>query len=104
MREKRRITALFLGAAIAAVLVTSCVRELSPVTGRKQAYAFSWDQEQQIGTESDAEIVQQFGLYEDPKVQEYVQRVGRGVLGKSDLRDKDAPDEYRQSAFTFRVL
>ena len=86
------------------MIVTGCVRELSPVTGKRQAYAFSWDQEQQIGKKSDAEIVQQFGLYEDPAVQQYVQEVGRGVLTKSDLRDKEAPEEYRSTAFTFRVL
>jgi predicted Zn-dependent protease len=89
---------------ITGILVTGCVRELSPITGKRQAYGFSWNQEQQIGRETDKEIIQQFGLYEDPAVQEYVQQVGRGVLLKSDLRDKDAPEEYQSSAFTFRVL
>jgi predicted Zn-dependent protease len=85
-------------------LFSACVREVSPVTGKRQAYAFSWDQEQQIGKQSDAEIVQQFGLYEDPAVQAYVQEVGRGVLAKSDLRDRDVPMEYSKTPFTFRVL
>jgi len=85
-------------------LLSGCVRELSPVTGKKQSYAFSWSQEQQLGKESDAEIIQQFGLYEDPRVQSYVQEIGHGVLTHSDLRDKDAPAEYRGTLFTFRVL
>lgn len=91
-------------AGMAGVLFSGCVRERSPITGQRQAYAFSWDQEQQIGKESDQEIVQHFGLYEDPAVQSYVQNVGRGVLLKSDLRDQDAPVEYRGTPFTFRVL
>jgi predicted Zn-dependent protease len=86
------------------LLFIACVRERSPITGRKQIYAFSWDQEQQIGKESDAEIVQQFGEYDDPALQNYVRDVGLGVLTKSDLRDKDAPTEYTKAPFTFRVL
>lgn len=96
------IGALAMGLVICAL--TSCVRERSPITGKTQSYAFSWDQEQQIGKQTDAEIIQQFGLYDDQAVQSYVQNVGRGVLLKSDLRDPDAPEEYRETAFTFRVL
>jgi predicted Zn-dependent protease len=78
--------------------------EPSAVTGERSSYAYSWEKEQQIGRETDAEIVKEYGLYEEPRVQEYVERVGLGVLQSSDLRDKDAPDIYRGSQFTFRVL
>lgn len=57
-----------------------------------------------MGQDADKQIVQEFGLYKDAELQGYVQRVGQGVLAKSDLRDADAPEQYRNSPFTFRVL
>ncbi len=57
-----------------------------------------------MGQEADKQIIQEFGLYNDPELQAYVQRIGQGVLAKSDLRDADAPEQYRNSPFTFRVL
>lgn len=88
---------------VTAVLV-ACVTERSPVTGKRRAYGFSWNQELQMGQEADKQIIQEFGLYNDPQLQAYVQRVGQGVLAKSDLRDADAPEQYRNAPFTFRVL
>src|SRR5688500_3977858 len=86
------------------VILVACVTERSPVTGKRRAYGFSWAQELQMGREADKQIIQEFGLYDDPELQAYVQRVGQGVLAKSDLRDADAPEQYRNSPFTFRVL
>lgn len=91
-------------AAVACFLQGCAVTEPSAVTGQRSSYAYSWDQEQQIGKETDAQIIQEYGLYPDQQVQDYVQRVGHGVLQASDLRDEDAPDIYRESPFTFRVL
>lgn len=96
------------GFAAALVLITiilvACVTERSPVTGKRRAYGFSWAQELKMGQEADKQVIQEFGLYNDPELQAYVQRVGQGVLSKSDLRDADAPEPYRNSPFTFRVL
>lgn len=100
----------FKGVSQLSVLLTGCVlagcaiTEPSAVTGKRSSYAYSWEQEQQIGRDSDAQIIKEFGLYDDPELQEYVQRVGRGVLISSDLRDKDAPEIYQGTPFTFRVL
>lgn len=90
--------------AIIAVIFAACVTERSPITGKKRAYGFSWNQELEMGKQADKEVIQQFGLYDDPELQAYVQRIGQGVLTKSDLRDADAPQEYRNAPFTFRVL
>jgi predicted Zn-dependent protease len=89
---------------IVTVILVACVTERSPVTGKRRAYGFSWNQELKMGQEADKQIIQEFGLYDDPELQAYVQRVGQGVLAKSDLRDADAPEQYRNSQFTFRVL
>jgi predicted Zn-dependent protease len=89
---------------LVAAFIVACVTERSPVTGKRRAYGFSWNQELKMGQEADKQIIQEFGLYNDPQLQAYVQRVGQNILAKSDLRDADAPEQYRKSPFTFRVL
>src|SRR5688572_6019684 len=90
--------------ALITIILVACVTERSPVTGKRRAYGFSWAQELKMGQEADKQVIQEFGLYNDPELQAYVQRVGQGVLSKSDLRDADAPEMYRNTPFTFRVL
>ncbi len=84
--------------------LTACTEEVSPVTGEEQRYGYSWEQEIQMGRQSDREIVQQLGLYDHPDLQAYVERIGRQVLATSDLRDADTPAQYRETPFTFRIL
>jgi predicted Zn-dependent protease len=86
------------------VFLVACVTERSPVTGKRRAYGFSWNQELKMGQEADKQIMQEFGLYNDPELQRYIQRIGQSVLARSDLRDADAPEQYRNAPFTFRVL
>ena len=78
--------------------------EESLVTGRKRAYGYSWQQEVQIGQESDQAIVAQYGLYDDPELAAYVTRLGEEMLAVSHLRREDTPTEMRNTPFTFRVL
>lgn len=59
-----------------AIVLIACVTERSPVTGKRRAYGFSWNQELKMGQEADKQVVQEFGLYNDPQLQAYVQRVG----------------------------
>ena len=97
----RLLTALLLVGLIA----PGCVQvQESPVTGRKRAYGYTWEQEKQLGKESDQQIISQYGVYDNPELQAYVERVGEEVLAKSDLRRPDAKEEYRNTPFTFRVL
>lgn len=92
--------------AILAVLVFSsgCVVQQNPVSGNKRAYAYSWDQEVQIGQEVDQEISAQFGLYEDPQLEEYVVQLGEKLLQESHMRREDTPEQFKETEFTFRVL
>jgi predicted Zn-dependent protease len=80
------------------------VSEPSALTGQKQSYAYSWQEEVKDGAEADKEITQQMGLYDDPQVQSYVQSVGQRVLAASTFADPSTPPMYRGTQFTFRVL
>lgn len=86
------------------VFISSCVVQESPVTGSKRAYAYSWDQEVQIGQEVDSEIVSEYGLYDDDAINQYVQRVSNEVLNVSHMRRDDTPQQFKETEFTFRVL
>jgi predicted Zn-dependent protease len=98
----RAFALLALVAAPAAL--SSCAMGTSPVTGRQRAYAYSWQEEIALGREADVEIVEAYGLYEDPRLTAYVTRVGEAVLAQSHLRREGARPEFRETPFTFRVL
>jgi len=83
---------------------SSCVVQESPVTGTKRAYAYSWQQEVELGKDVDSEIVSQFGLYDDPEVSEYFSEVSAVILENSHMRREDTPEKFRNTEFTFRVL
>ena len=96
----RTLLVLLLGA----LLLPGCAMSTSPITGQRRAYAYTWQQEVELGREADAEIVEEYGLYDDPGLTAYVERVGEEVLAQSHLRRPDALPEYRDTPFTFRVL
>lgn len=84
--------------------LAGCVVSKNPVTGRKRAYGWTWQQEQQIGKEADQQIIAQYGIYDDPKLTAYVNRVAERVLAESHVRRPDADPEFKNTPFTFRVL
>lgn len=89
---------------LAALLVTTCVMQRSPITGKKRAYGYSWEEELQLGAEADKQIQQQYGVYEDKELLRYVEDVGQRVLSKSHMRREDAQQKYKETEFHFRVL
>lgn len=89
---------LLVGGAVA------CVVQKNPVTGHRRAYGYSWSQEKQIGAQADSSIQIQYGVYEDPELSRYVDRIGQKVLAKSHLRRDDTDPKYKNTPFTFRVL
>ena len=91
---------------IAAVLFnTACVSlQTSPVSGNKRMYGYSWDQELRIGAEADAEIIDQYGLYEDAALTTYVEELGQELVEVSHFSREETPAEYKNTSFTFRVL
>ncbi len=89
----------------AIILNAACVSlQVSPVSGNKRVYGYSWEQEKQIGKEADSEIIAQYGLYDDEELAEYVNQLGQELLEVSHFNREDTPSEYRGTEFTFRVL
>lgn len=100
----RTILRALLPALVALPTLAACAVGVNPVSGARRAYAYTWQQEIQLGREADREIVERFGLVDDPELAAYVERVGEAVLAHSHLRREGALPEYRATAFTFRVL
>ncbi len=89
----------------ALILNTACVSlQVSPVSGNKRVYGYSWEKELQIGREADSEIIAQYGLYDDEELANYVDRLGQELLEVSHFSREDTPKEYLNTEFTFRVL
>jgi predicted Zn-dependent protease len=71
--------------AVAAAAVIACAT--NPATGKKQLMLVSEAQEIAMGKAADQEAVAAYGLYPDPKVQAYVDRLGKGLAAKSERPD-----------------
>jgi predicted Zn-dependent protease len=72
-------------AAVVAAALIACAT--NPATGRKQLMLVSEAQEIAMGKAADQEAVAAYGLYPDPKVQAYVQRLGKGLAARSERPD-----------------
>ena len=68
---------------LAAMGIAAAACAVNPVTGKKQLSLMSEEDEIAIGSKSDPQIVAEFGLYDDPKVAAYVDRVGQKMAGLS---------------------
>lgn len=100
----KRISKLFIPIIIVLMVIPSCVVQESAITGTKRAYAYSWDQEVQIGTEVDKEIIAEFGLYEDERLNEYIVSMSEEILQNSHMRAEDTAQRFQETEFTFRIL
>lgn len=87
-----------------ALVIVACSVQKSPITGQKRLYGYTWQQEIELGRQADSEIIQYYGLYDDPELTNYVTRVGKSVLNESHLRREGADSQFRNTQFTFRVL
>jgi predicted Zn-dependent protease len=78
-----------------AVLFTLAGCSTNPATGKRQLALISEGQEVAMGREADHQIQQQLGLYPDPELQAYVNRIGQKLAV-----DSERPD----LPWTFRVV
>jgi predicted Zn-dependent protease len=79
---------------LAALLVlASC--STNPATGKHQLALISEQQEIAMGKEADGQVQQQLGLYNDPELQAYVNRIGQRLAADS---------ERPNLPWTFRVV
>lgn len=90
--------------AILALFLSSCTVSRNPISGKKRAYGYSWEQEKQLGAQADQQIQATYGFYQDEDLNRYVERVGQEVLAESHVRRPEAPQEFRETPFYFRVL
>lgn len=67
------------------LLLDSCVK--NPVTGRRDLMLMSTEQEIAMGQQSDPEIKQFFGIYEDPKLQRFIEEKGQQMAAVSHRKD-----------------
>lgn len=74
-------------------LIAACA--VNPVTGKKQISLMSEAQEIQLGAEADPQIIAQFGLYEDPELQSFINSRGQQMADISHRPDLK---------WTFRIL
>ena len=74
-----------LGILIVFLFLDSCAK--NPVTGRRDFMLMSTEQEIAMGQQSDPEIVQFFGVYDDPKLQQFIEQKGREMAAISHRSD-----------------
>ena len=77
----RRCAGRFLIAAITAAIFGACAT--NPVSKKKQLVFMSEEQEIAMGKEADPQIIAQFGLYEDHKLQDFINAKGQQMAGIS---------------------
>lgn len=75
------------------LIITSCAR--NPVTGKKELMLMSESQEKALGEQSDPSIVAQFGLYDDERMQAFINEKGKEMGAISHRPDL---------TYTFRIL
>jgi len=74
-------------------LIVACAR--NPVTGKREIMLVSTEQERQMGLQSDPGIVANFGLYDDERMQAFINEKGKEMGAISHMPDLE---------YTFRVL
>ena len=72
-------------AVVAFLLLESCAK--NPVTGKRDFMLMSTEQEIAMGQQSDPEIKNYFGLYEDPKLQKFIEEKGQQMAAVSHRKD-----------------
>ena len=72
-------------AAALLLLATACAT--NPVTGEREFVLMSEAQELALGQQADSEIQRDMGVYDDPALQEYIQKVGLSLAAVSHRPD-----------------
>lgn len=100
----RRIFLFVLAGAVAFSVYGCMTIQENPVTGNRRALGYTWEQEVQIGKEADAQIIAEYGIYDDATVANYVTKVSEAVLANSHMRRDGTSSQFANTPFTFRVL
>jgi predicted Zn-dependent protease len=81
MNRPFRFAVLTLATVAIAATIVACAT--NPVTGAKDIVLLSEEQEIALGRQNDPQIRRQYGVYNDPALQAYVQRVGEQLAAHS---------------------
>lgn len=81
MKNRMRVSRSALALSLGALLVTCAT---NPATGKKELSFTSESKEIQIGRENADAVMQQMGVYDDPKVQSYVSTLGLRLASESE--------------------
>lgn len=65
--------------ALLLITATTLACATNPATGRRQFNILSEQQEIALGKEADGQVRQEMGVYDDPALQEYVNRIGQAM-------------------------
>ncbi|MDX1671386.1 MAG: M48 family metalloprotease [Balneolaceae bacterium] len=101
---KKRVFTWSVALIVPLMVVAACVVQRSPVTGTNRAYGYSWEEEKKLGAQADQQIQQQYGVYQNEELLNYVKNVGQSVLQVSHMRREGTQEKYRETEFHFRVL
>ena len=69
--------------------------QVNPVTGKKEIVLMSEEQEIQMGKDAYPEIIAQYGLYDNPALQAYINRKGQEIVAVSHRKN---------IKYTFKIL
>ena len=76
-----RISSILFGSLLSLVFLNNCAR--NPVSGKRQVVLMSEAQEIAMGKEADPQIVAQYGLYDDKKLQAFITEKGKAMAAIS---------------------
>ncbi|MFC1749213.1 M48 family metalloprotease [Pseudomonadota bacterium] len=68
---------------LAGLIAVSTACSVNPVSGKRDFVMMSEDEEIHLGSESHADIIREYGLYDAPELQAYVQQIGEALAEKS---------------------
>ena len=78
---KKRLVRRVVVAVAGVLLLTHCAK--NPVSGGKDFVLMSEQQEIQMGAQAHKDVMQEYGLVENPELQAYVTRVGKALAANS---------------------
>jgi predicted Zn-dependent protease len=74
-------------ALLMALALGGCQTEINPATGRREVVLMSEGQERQVGAEMAQQVEAEYGLASDPRLEAYVDSVGRPLAEQSPRQD-----------------
>ncbi|MDZ7693312.1 MAG: M48 family metalloprotease [Balneolaceae bacterium] len=101
---KRVLSWCSISVLVISLTITACVVQQNPVSGNKRAYGYSWEEEIQIGQDADKQIQQQYGVYQNEELKNYVDQVAQDILSVSHMRREGTDPKFKNTEFYFRVL